>query len=105
MKTATKKNQIKRLLLIQNQCHICGKGFAAENIPSRDHIVPASQGGKNCIANIRLAHELCNHKRSSENIQMYKMRMLLLERFPFLEEKTYYVVKGELKLKGVFKRR
>jgi hypothetical protein len=44
-------------------CWLCG-GFI-EGKPTLDHIVPYSRGGRNAIANLRLAHDLCNQRRGS----------------------------------------
>ena len=52
--------------------------------PSRDHVVPVSQGGSTSGANLRLAHRYCNeqrdrHPRSSIRVAMY--RALLIRGF------------------------
>ena len=52
-----------------NDCYTTESGvfIAGEDYPSRDHIVPLSQGGKHSWDNVRLAHRSCNSKIYWEN--------------------------------------
>jgi 5-methylcytosine-specific restriction endonuclease McrA len=46
-------------------CHLCGQKVNNIIDATRDHIVPLSQGGCTCGANIALAHRSCNNRRGS----------------------------------------
>lgn len=43
-----------------------GTFIAGNYYPSKDHIVPLSNGGKHCWSNVRLAHRICNVKIYAE---------------------------------------
>jgi hypothetical protein len=51
------------------RCHLCGEAVVRDPEhrhplgPTRDHLVPVSQGGAHVWANIRLAHRICNSFR------------------------------------------
>lgn len=60
-------------------CHICGSAcdyedytvdgdtFIAGNwYPSIDHVVPIAKGGRHSWANVKLAHRICNSKKSDK---------------------------------------
>lgn len=69
------------LLIIRdkNICHICNKEcdpndyeikngvfYVGNFYPSRDHVIPRSKGGKNDLSNVKLAHFICNSKKSNK---------------------------------------
>lgn len=63
MKTLSKK--LKRAVLFQAQkgkCAICGRSLKLAD-STLDHIVPKALGGGGSLANMRLAHGLCNNSR------------------------------------------
>lgn len=43
------------------------------NYPSRDHVIPKSKGGVNSWENIRLAHRICNSKKSASDSPLVKI--------------------------------
>lgn len=47
-------------------CQICG-GMVALGEQHLDHVQPYSQGGPNTVANLRLAHDICNMRRGVGN--------------------------------------
>lgn len=62
-------------------CYLCGKPcdlndkhvvngvvVYGNNYPSRDHVIPKSQGGENSWDNLKLAHRLCNSLKSDSPI-------------------------------------
>lgn len=64
-------------------CYLCGKPcdwndkeekngviVYGNNYPSRDHVIPKSKGGEHSWENLRLAHRLCNTRKS--NIPLVK---------------------------------
>ena len=81
------RRQIKRLLGRVGVCHLCSLPFTEDNPPTRDHLIPAAKGGRDGDYNIRLAHQSCNQARGNEPIQYYRMRSLLMNLYPFLENK------------------
>lgn len=62
-------------------CHLCGKPVdpkaTGKRAPSRDHIVPRSQGGPHKLANLALAHRNCNHKRGSISVEAYRENAIM----------------------------
>jgi hypothetical protein len=48
-------------------CWLCNTRIRGEE-PSLDHIVPRSKGGRNSIANLRLAHKRCNTARGNGDV-------------------------------------
>lgn len=53
------------------RCHWCG-GQVRQDVdnrhplgPTREHLVPASQGGGRSVTNLVLAHKECNHRRGT----------------------------------------
>ena len=47
--------------------------------PTRDHILPASHGGKDSLLNMKLAHATCNRKRVNRPLVFYQMEMMLIK--------------------------
>lgn len=47
-----------------------GNFIAGNNYPSRDHVVPLNKGGKHEYSNIKLAHRICNSKKSDRFIPL-----------------------------------
>lgn len=64
----------KVVLKEETHCHIClgevdkGLKFPEPYSGTVDHIVPSSQGGTDDRSNLRLAHNLCNQRRSTKPI-------------------------------------
>lgn len=50
------------------RCHLCGERVLVDDA-TRDHVVPASQGGDNSHENIRLAHRWCNTARADLDVE------------------------------------
>lgn len=62
-----------------NKCHICGKAVnkrdfkrtsegrfvAGPNYPTVDHVIPKSKGGSHDLSNLKLAHKICNARKSA----------------------------------------
>ena len=52
-------------------CGICGLKTLKSRVvphhkaPTIDHIIPLSEGGVDCMANVRCAHFICNSKRGN----------------------------------------
>jgi 5-methylcytosine-specific restriction endonuclease McrA len=44
-------------------CHICGGPVLSRNDLQFDHIIPLSRGGPHSMANIAVAHALCNNRK------------------------------------------
>ena len=63
-------------------CHICGKVcdfedytirddgtfVAGNNYPSIDHVIPLSKGGSHSWGNVKLAHRVCNSRKSNKSL-------------------------------------
>ncbi|MGE5273261.1 MAG: HNH endonuclease [Verrucomicrobiota bacterium] len=47
-------------------CHLCRKGFTADDPPVADHVVPRGLGGSDELANLRPAHRSCNGRRGAK---------------------------------------
>lgn len=82
-KGARREQQVYRTRIAQRdgwRCHLCGKPVARSEkaphplAPTLDHIVPLSCGGAHEPLNLRLAHFICNTKRSNQG----PAQMLLL---------------------------
>jgi 5-methylcytosine-specific restriction endonuclease McrA len=60
------KRRIRDLLLELHGpfCWLCNEEIASDEL-TLDHIVPHSRGGRNAIANVRLAHRSCNQVRGN----------------------------------------
>jgi 5-methylcytosine-specific restriction endonuclease McrA len=82
--TPDKRRRIVAVLLEVHgsHCWLCNKPICDDK-PTLDHIVPRSKGGRNAIANLRLAHEECNRKRGDgpvpELLLTDDMRLLVKE--------------------------
>lgn len=57
-------------------CHICGD-VVDMGLPrtsrfgaTLDHVIPISRGGKDCLENLRLAHWICNVRKSNKLIEV-----------------------------------
>lgn len=52
-----------------DRCWLCGRPMKFDN-PRRltgatlDHVLPRSRGGSNDLANLKLAHRVCNERRA-----------------------------------------
>jgi len=70
-------------------CHICARRMSLDvdhnhaSYATFDHVIALKQGGKNCIANLRLAHRKCNSARGHVAITEYvppaKVRRFIAE--------------------------
>lgn len=98
-------------------CHICGGKcdyedywytkndifVAGDNYPVIDHVIPVKKGGVHSWENVRLAHKLCNTKKSDElpyptTADLYSEYKKI--KFTNMSEKELFnVVQGEISLK------
>ena len=49
------------------KCAWCGLYFKGEDLPEIDHILPKSQGGKDCYANWQLLHRHCHDEKTARD--------------------------------------
>lgn len=62
-----------------NRCHLCRRKVrwdvhSQHNLyPSRDHLVPRSQGGSDDVANLALAHRVCNSRRGARGAAQLRL--------------------------------
>ncbi len=73
-----KKREALRSKLFDDQCgicYLCGREMTLVrankiNVPNEfatfDHVIPRSDGGTDSVANIRLAHRICNLRKRSK---------------------------------------
>lgn len=72
------KKKRKTVLREETHCHICLEEVDKElKFPEPlsatvDHIIPSALGGSDDRSNLRLAHNLCNQKRSTKPIDEVK---------------------------------
>lgn len=61
------------------RCHLCGGDMVMDEagyhqlMPTLDHIVPISRGGKHCYANVKAAHHVCNSRKGPALYGQYAM--------------------------------
>jgi 5-methylcytosine-specific restriction endonuclease McrA len=53
-------------------CHLCG-GTVTTKSWSMDHLVPISKGGDHTYANVKLAHKICNTRRSNRTLPIHSL--------------------------------
>lgn len=61
-----RRRRVKRRMWIDQAgiCWLCDQPMTLSEA-TRDHLTPQSMGGTDAVANLKLAHELCNQLRSS----------------------------------------
>lgn len=84
------------------KCHLCqgpvpvGVSKPHPLAPTRDHILPASQGGRGNIQNIALAHYVCNTWRKSREVTEARKERAewtgWKDLFPLIWENPYGIV-------------
>lgn len=59
-----KRRRRKALIALYGpHCWLCNREIVGEE-PTIDHVVPRALGGSHALANLRLAHALCNRRRA-----------------------------------------
>ena len=58
----------------KGKCAACGLYFKQEDLLEIDHIIPTSQGGRNCYENWQLLHQHCHDKKTEFDILYTKLR-------------------------------
>jgi 5-methylcytosine-specific restriction endonuclease McrA len=59
-----RKRRVRALLARDGDlCWLCGKPLDGD--ATLDHVVPRSKGGSDALANLKLAHGRCNHRRGN----------------------------------------
>lgn len=53
----------------EGKCAWCGLYFKDEDLPEIDHVLPKSQGGKDCYTNWQLLHRHCHDKKTARDTQ------------------------------------
>lgn len=53
-------------------CQICLKPFSVTEEPTFDHVIARSLGGGSDLANLRLAHQLCNNRRGNDDGEAWR---------------------------------
>lgn len=69
-------------------CMYCGKQLA-EHLLTRDHLIPLSQGGKDCWSNVVTACRSCNHAKGARTPEEAHMPLLAV---PFVPNRAEYLV-------------
>jgi len=49
------------------KCAWCGLYFKVEDLPELDHVLPKTQGGKDCYANWQLLHRHCHDEKTAQD--------------------------------------
>lgn len=50
-----------------DRCWICTAPFYGSELRTLDHVVPRSRGGTRELANLKLAHRVCNSRRGNRS--------------------------------------
>lgn len=53
-----------------NRCALCFLPFLSGETPTLDHVIPLSDGGRDALWNLQLAHRKCNNFRSNSKPAM-----------------------------------
>ncbi len=65
----------KRLLVqvrgVELRCALCGTPIPTLDEATQDHIIPVSQGGPDALANVQLAHRVCNEIKGNALPEQY----------------------------------
>lgn len=57
-------------------CHLCGQRIAHLHDATRDHLIPAAQGGGHDLGNLAAAHRLCNSMRGDTPLEEWHAHTL-----------------------------
>jgi 5-methylcytosine-specific restriction endonuclease McrA len=74
--TGVKLNRRNLFARDQNRCQYCGKRFSTSEL-SLDHVIPRTQGGKNCWENIVCACIRCNVKKGGRTPHQAGLKLIL----------------------------
>ncbi|MBF2759314.1 MAG: HNH endonuclease [Ectothiorhodospiraceae bacterium AqS1] len=69
-------------------CMYCGNEFPAQLL-TRDHLIPLSQGGKDCWINVVAACRACNHAKGARTPDQAGMKLLAI---PYTPNRAEYLV-------------
>lgn len=69
-------------------CMYCGNQFA-DGMLTRDHVMPLSQGGKNCWSNVVAACQRCNNHKGGRTPEEANMALLAVPFTPNIYEFMY----------------
>lgn len=69
------------LALYGRHCWLCHEYIALNQVPTIDHLVPISKGGRHNIENLRLAHRSCNAQRGDGPASVLTLRAAMAIEF------------------------
>ncbi len=69
-------------------CMYCGNEFPSQLL-TRDHLIPLSQGGKDCWSNVVAACRACNHAKGARTPDQAGMNLLAI---PYIPNRAEYLV-------------
>ena len=97
MKPRQRRNQRKRLRILQgNCCFYCGRPFGKKRSATIDHFIPQSRGGTNDLHNLRLACMECNHRKANDMVADRPAPRRAVT-YPFLRRYNTPITKGDWK--------
>ncbi len=69
---------------LQKMVDPCGRPLKkfVDIMPTLDHVIPRSKGGRNCATNLRLAHHKCNNARGNGSVTFHVMKHIFLLAHP-----------------------
>ena len=79
--TGVKLNRRNLFARDQNRCQYCGKRYPTSEL-SLDHVIPRTQGGKNCWENIVCACIRCNVKKGGRTPHQAGMKLIVVPTRP-----------------------
>lgn len=107
-----KKARIRAQLLRSSgkSCWVCGEPFAEDNLPTVDHVVERSRGGKLELSNAALAHQKCNQLRSNKPYLLTRLRQVIVNTTKYRaldrwEDDGGFVPSGTLCARNYWKKR